>query len=687
MSPKPEPPVAERQPHVTELHGERRVDDYHWMRDRDDPRVRAYLEAENAYTDAVMEPVAALKQQLYDEILARIKQTDLSVPSRIGEYFYYSRTEEGKQYRTFCRRHGSLDGDEQVILDQNALAEGHPYCALRAMAVSPDHRVLAFSVDLTGAERYTIRFKDLRSGEMLEDEIPGAYTDIAWGNDNRTVFYTTLDEAHRPHRVWRHRLGEDSADDELIYQDADEAFYVGVEKTRSRQYVLITSGSNTTTEVRWLDADTPDGEFRLMRARESKHEYYVEHHGSRFLILSNKDAIDFKLVEAPVEDPSKEHWSERIAHRPGVMLESVDAFRGHQVLVEREDGLRRLRVFDVASGEEHHVDFPEPVYTVSVGSNPEFDTTELRFVYTSLVTPDSVFDYDMRSRERELKKETEVLGGYDRTQYVSERVRATAADGTPVPISLVYRKGLSRDGSAPLELYGYGSYGISSNPGFSSERLSLLDRGFVCAIAHIRGGGDLGRRWYENGKLLDKKHTFDDFIACAEFLVDEGYTASDRLVIRGGSAGGLLMGAVVNARPDLFGVVVAKVPFVDVVNTMLDASLPLTVTEWEEWGNPQEKEFYDYIRSYSPYDNIEPREYPHMLITSGLNDPRVSYWEPTKWTAKLRTMNRGKSTILLKTNMGAGHAGASGRYDALDERALEYAFVLRHLDAPFEAVK
>lgn len=674
------PPVAKVIPKAGTVHGEVRVDDYYWLRERDNPEVIQYLEAENAYTEAVMKPTAALQEKLYQEMLGRIKETDLSVPERIEDYYYYSRTEEGKQYRIHCRKRGSLEADEQVLLDENRLAEGKVYFRLGVFEVSPNHQLLAYSVDSTGAETYRIYVKNLDTGELLSDEIPNTYYSVEWGNDNRTLFYTTLDEAKRPYKLFRHTLGSDPAADELVHLEEDDAYFLSISKTRSQKYMILRLASNTTTENWFLDADRPEGDFRLIHPRQHKMEYEVEHHGNRFFILTNENAINFKLMEAPVSNPAKKNWREVIAHRDSVLLDDVDAFRNHLVISERAKGLRQLRVIDMTTGEHHHIDFPEPVYTVWLSRNPDFNTELVRFNYTSLVTPRSVYDYNMRSRQRELKKQYEVLGDYDPSLYASERIFAEAPDGTEVPISLVYKRALfNKDGGNPLWLYGYGSYGATIDPRFNSNRLSLLDRGFVFAIAHVRGGGALGRPWYEDGKLLNKRNTFTDFIACAEHLIAENYTSKDRLVISGGSAGGLLMGAVTNMRPDLFEAVVAKVPFVDVVNTMLDASIPLTVIEYEEWGNPHEKAYYDYIKSYSPYDNVTTQDYPDMLITAGLNDPRVQYWEPAKWTAKLRAMKTDDNLLLLKTNMGAGHSGASGRYEYLREIAFEYAFVLHVL--------
>lgn len=669
------PPVAKTDSKTDTVHGEERIDNYFWLREKSNTEVIEYLEAENRYTEAMMQHTEDFQEQLYQELLGRIQETDLSVPEKMGDYYYYTRTEEGKQYPIYCRKRGSLEAEEEILLDQNALAEGHEYLELGVYKISPNHQLLAYSTDTTGGESYTLYVKDLNTGQLLADQIPNTYYSVEWANDNQTLFYTTLDAAKRPYKLHRHQLGSDPAADALIYHETDESFFLDVSKTRSKAYLLMELENINTSEVHYLEADQPTSDFTVISPRQSELEYSVEHHGDQFLIVTNVDAVNFKLMRAAVSDPSRENWEEIIPHREAVKLDSVSAFHNHLVISEREDGLQKIRVRNFTTDEEHAVDFPEPVYMVRQGRNPEFDTNTLRFNYASLVTPMSVFDYAMDARTRELKKQDEVLGGYDPSLYESERIFAKATDGTAIPISLVYKKGLVKDGGNPLLLYGYGSYGINSEPYFSSNRLSLLDRGFIYAIAHIRGGEEMGRAWYENGKLLHKRNTFTDFIACAEHLIAEKYTVSNKIVIQGGSAGGLLMGAVTNMRPELFEIVIAKVPFVDVVNTMLDASIPLTVIEYDEWGNPNEKKFYDYIKSYSPYDNIEAKEYPHILVTAGLNDPRVHYWEPAKWTAKLRALKTGDNQLLLKTEMGAGHGGPSGRYDYLREIAFEYAFI------------
>ncbi len=677
---QPEPPRAKIIPHISTVHGDSRVDNYFWMRDKNDADVMRYLRDENTHTEAVMKPVEGLQQKLYEEIVGRIKETDLTVPVRRDDYFYYTRTEQGKQYAIYCRKRGSLDAPEQVLLDGNLLAEGHGYSLVGVFSVSPDHRLLAYSLDVVGDEDYKIQVKDLTTGELLSDEIPNTYYTLEWANNNRTFFYTTLDESRRPYKVFRHTLGVHK--DELVYHETDARFSVHVSKTKSNAFVLIAIDSAVTSEIRYLPAGDPGGEFRIVIPREHEVEYSIAHHEDWFYVVTNDGAKTFRMMRTPSTNPGKENWEEVIPARAEVTLEGAEAFRDHLVVYEREDGLPKIRIDEFKTGASHYIEFPEPVYTASGGPNPEYDSKLFRFNYTSLITPASVFDYDMETRERELKKQYEVLGGYDPSDYQSERIHATAPDGVRVPVSLVYRKGLRRDGSAPALMYGYGAYGHSSDPAFNSDRLCLLDRGFVFAIAHVRGGGDLGKPWHDDGKLLKKKNTFYDFVACAELLIRERYTAADRLAAIGGSAGGLLMGAVANMRPELFEVIVAKVPFVDVLNTMLDPTLPLTISEYEEWGNPEQKEFYDYIRSYSPYDNIEAKPYPKILATGGLNDPRVSYWEPAKWVAKLRALKTNDSLLLLKTNMDSGHFGASGRYERMKETAFDYAFILHALGLP-----
>jgi oligopeptidase B len=677
----PRPPVARVVAKVDTTHGDVRVDNYFWLRDdeRKNPDVISYLEAENTYTSAMMRHTEPLQEKLFQEMRGRIKETDLSVPDRIGPYYYYQRTEAGKQYPILARKRGNLEAAEEVLLDLNVLAEGKRFFSLGAFDVSPDHRLLAFAMDTTGAERYTLMVKDLTSGQVLPDRIENVNGNTEWAEDNRTLFYGMSDAANRPYRVHRHVLGTPTSQDALVAEEPSELFRIGVGKTKDRKYLILNTGSFNSSEVRFLDASNPTGEFRLIRAREPEVIYSVQHHNGRFLIRTNDGATNFKLVEAPAANPAKENWRDVVPASDAVLLDGFDVFRNHLVLYQRENALRRIRIVEAQGGATHDITFPEQVYTVFGGSNPEFDTQTLRFTYTSMVTPSSVFDYDMVRRTREVKKTTEVVGGYDPSQYATERTWARAQDGTMVPVSLVYKKPFERNGQRPLLLYAYGSYGSSTDPTFSSSNLSLLDRGVVYAIAHIRGGQEMGRQWYDQGKLMNKKNTFTDFISVAEHLVSQGYTSRERLAIRGGSAGGLLMGVVVNMRPDLFRAVVADVPFVDVINTMLDASIPLTAGEWLQWGDPRQPEAYAYMKSYSPYDNVERKAYPAMLVTTGLNDSRVAYWEPAKWVAKLRTMKTDNNVLLMRTNMGAGHGGSSGRYDALREQALRYAFILDQL--------
>ena len=673
-----DPPAAPKRPVTLTAHGDDRVDEWYWLRQKDDPEVLALLEAENAHTAEVLAPTAGLQQTIYEEIVARILETDLSVPARKGEWWYVTRTVEGLQYPIFCRRKGEPEGPEEVILDQNVLAEGHDYFAVANTAVSPDTNRLAYATDADGSERYTLHVRDLTTGDDLADEVPDTYYGVAWGADSATLFYTRVDEAMRPYQLWRHVVGTPAADDVLLFQEDDERFFVGVGGTKDEQYVVLGVESKITSEIHVLPAGDPLGAFRVIEPRSQGVEYHCEHHEGRFFVVTNAGgAENFKLMEAPAADPGRANWTEVIPHRADVKLDGIDVFAHHLALFERAGGLRRISVRRLADGDTHVIEQREAVSTVFPDANLEFDSTVLRFGYTSMVTPRSVYDYDMEARSRELLKQTPVLGGYDPDDYVTGRLWATASDGEQVPISFVHRKGVAADGSAPALLYGYGSYEISIEPTFSPLRLSLLDRGVVYAIAHIRGGGELGRRWYENGKMLRKTNTFTDFVAAAEHLIAQGYAAPDRLAMRGGSAGGLLMGAVLNLRPDLFRAVVADVPFVDVLTTILDETLPLTVTEWEEWGNPKaDPEVYAYIKGYSPYDNVAAVDHPTVLALAGLNDPRVSYWEPAKWVQRLRDRGTGGQPVLLKTEMGAGHGGPSGRYDSWKEEALIYAFLL-----------
>ncbi len=645
----------------------------------------ALLEAENEWTATVLAPTEALQGTLFEEIKARVQETDLSVPVRQGPWWYYSRTVEGQQYAIHCRKavtdpdefEPAAGVDEVVLLDENDLAEGTDYFALGAFDVSPDHRLVAWSSDTSGGERYTMRVRDLTTGVDLDDVLEDTYYGTAWSADGASLFYVRPDETVRPHQLWRHHLGSPAEDDVLVREEPDARFFLGVGLSKDRRFVYCHVGSKITDEWWYLDADNPTGEFSVIEPRRQGLEYSVEHKGDHFWIVTNADgAENFKLVRAPEDDPGRDRWETVVDARPDVTLGRVEVFADWLILHERADAIRRIRVLG-DDGSDHVIEPPEAVSTTSGGANAEFDSHLLRYGYTSMVTPSSVYDYDLRTRARTLRKRQPVLGGYDPADYATERVWATAPDGVEVPMSVVFKHGFERDGRAPALLYGYGSYEISIDPTFSSARLSLLDRGFVFAIAHVRGGGELGRRWYDDGKLLHKRNTFTDFIACAEALISDGWTSPDRLAIRGGSAGGLLMGAATNLAPHLFAAVVAEVPFVDCVNTILDPSLPLTVTEWEEWGNPvEDPEVYAYMRSYGPYENVEAVEYPAILATAGLNDPRVSYWEPAKWVAELRTTGTGSRPVLLKTEMGAGHGGPSGRYDAWRDEALVYAFIL-----------
>ncbi|MEW6735795.1 MAG: S9 family peptidase [Acidobacteriota bacterium] len=669
-------PAAKKITKTSTIHSETRVDNYFWLREKTNPEVISYLESENAYTNTMMKSTEAFQETLYKEILSRIKETDLSVPYRESGYYYYSRTEQGKQYQILCRKRGDLNANEEIILDLNELAKGNKFLALGSSQVSPDGNLLAYSLDTSGFRQYTLYVKDLRTGQLLPDRIENSSYAV-WANDCKTFFYVTEDHAKRPYRLYRHTLGKSG--DELIYEEKDELFRLSVYATKSRAYIIFSVSSFTASETHYLSADRPYDTFKVLLPREAEHRYYVNHHGESFYIRTNQGAKNFRLVSAPVRDPGKENWKEVVPHRKDITLEGVDLFINHYVLFEREDGLVRIRITDLRNGQTHRVDFPEPVYAAFANANPEFNTNIFRFSYQSFVTPSSVFDYNMDTRSRELLKQTEVLGGYDASLYQSERIYATAQDGTRVPISLVYRKDLKRDGTRPMLLNGYGSYGASIPVTFSLTRLSLLNRGVIYAHAHVRGGGDLGEEWHDQGKMLNKRNTFTDFIAAAEHLIGEKYTAKDRLVIEGTSAGGLLMGAVVNLRPDLFKAVIARVPFVDVINTMLDASLPLTVGEYQEWGNPNIKAEYDYMKSYCPYTNLAAKDYPAMLVKTSLNDSQVMYWEPAKYVARLRELKTDKNPLLFKVNMAAGHGGASGRYDALRDNAFDYAFILTQL--------
>ena len=668
------PPVAKKIPKTLEMFGDKRVDDYFWLREKSDAAVIDYLKAENAYTETVLGPMKGFQETLYKDMLGRIKETDENVPYKKGAYYYYSRTEAGKQYAIYCRKAGSLTAKEEVILDLNKLAEGKPFLGLSDFAVSPDGKWLAYSLDFTGFRQYTLYFKNLDTGKTLDDKAERV-TSIAWARDNKTVFYTTEDATtKRSNQLFRHRLGDKL--DVLLFEEKDELYGLGVEATRSEQYIIATSSSSETTEQRLLDARKPYSDFALYLPRRENIKYGIDHHGNDFYITTNDKGRNYRLVKTPVGPANEKAWTEIIPHRDDVKLDGVDMFKDFFVAIEKFGGLPKLRVFDIKSAKAQDISFPEAAYEASPGQNAEFDTKSYRFNYGSLVTPNSVIDYEVRTQARTLKKQQEVLGGYKPEEYQSERIMVKAADGAMVPVSMVYKKSLKKNGPQPLLLYGYGSYGISMPLGMRSSRLALIDRGMIYAIAHIRGGGEMGKAWHDNGKMMKKKTTFADFVSVAEHLVNNKYTDPSQLVIQGGSAGGLLMGAVTNLRPDLFKAVVSQVPFVDVMSTMLDASLPLTVGEYLEWGNPNEKPAYEYMRSYSPYDNLSKRAYPAMLVETSLNDSQVMYWEPAKYVAKLRTLKTDNNALLLKTNMDAGHGGASGRYDYLKEIAITYSFVL-----------
>jgi len=669
-----QPPTTEKKPKVTEINGDRLVDNYFWLREKTNPAVIAHLEAENAYAAAVMKPTEALQEKLYKEILSHIKQTDVTVPYRWGDYFYYTRTIEGQQYPLFCRKLKSLEAPEQVLLDLNEMAKGQKFMSVGAFAPSDDGNLLAYSTDNTGYRQYTLQVKNLKTGEMLPERIERV-DNVAWSTDNKTIFYVTEDQVtKRSDKFFRHVLGDDKSD--LIYEEKDELFDIGVGRSRDKAVILLGAYSKTSTEFRFIPAADPNAAWKIILPRQPEHEYDVDHRGDLFYIRTNKGAKNFRVVTAPVSDPSEKNWKEFVAHRPAVKVEDINLFADYAVLSEWENGLEQIEIVDFKENARHRVAFPEPVYSTNLSNNREFNTTVLRYNYQSLTTPSSVFDYDMNTRKATLMKQTEIPGGFDKNNYKAERVFATASDGTKIPMSVVYRKTVKLDGSAPALLYGYGSYGISIPPTFSASRLALLDRGVVYVIAHIRGGGELGEPWRDAGRMMNKLNTFTDFIACAEHLVNNKYTSKNRLVIQGGSAGGLLMGAVTNMRPDLFKAVVAQVPFVDVLNTMLDGSLPLTTSEYIEWGNPNEKAAYDYMKKYSPYDNIHKADYPAMLVKVSLNDSQVPYWEGSKLVAKLRDYKTDKNPLILKVNMGAGHGGASGRYDAIHETSFDYAFML-----------
>lgn len=675
----PAPPMAKKVPKVTEVNGVKLVDNYFWLRDKKNPEVKAYLEAENAYTDAVMKPTEALQKKLYDEMLSRIKETDVEVPYKDGGYFYYVRTEAGKQYPIHCRKRGSMDAPEEVILDVNELAKGQTFMSLGAFDVSDDSNLLAYTTDNAGFRQFTLAVKDLRTGKILPDHAERVDS-IAWANDNKTLFYTVEDATtKRGYQMYRHTVGA-TGKDPLVYEEKDERFDIGTGKTRSKAYIFLFSGSHTTTEVRYIPADQPMAEWKVMEPRKQDVEYYPDHNGGFFYIRVNDTGRNFRLVKAPVSDPSKENWQEILPNRTDVMLEDTDYFKNYYVLYEREKGLPQMLVCDLRTSECKHLEFPEPAYVSYSYVNREFDATKFRYGYQSFITPQSVFEYDMAGGTSTLLKQKEVPGGYDRKRYEVERTYATASDGMKIPVTVLHLKGAKRDGKSAMYLTGYGSYGYAYDIGFNSNIFSLVDRGVVAAVAHIRGGGEMGKAWHDDGRMMHKKNTFTDFIACAEHLVSQGYGSKDRLVIEGRSAGGLLMGAVLNMRPDLFHAALVGVPFVDVMNTMLDETVPLTVPEFEEWGNPKEKPAFDYMITYSPYDNIENKLYPNILVRTSFNDSQVMYWEPAKYVAKMRALRTDHNLLILKTKMDpGGHGGSSGRYDRLKDNAFDYAFFLTQM--------
>jgi len=675
----PVPPVAKIVPHITEVNGRKMVDNYAWLREKSNPEVRAYLEKENAYTDSIMKPTEPFQKTLYDEMLSRIKETDVEVPYREGDYFYYTRTEAGKQYPIRCRKKAAADAPEEIPLDINQLAAGQAFMTVQAFAVSPDGNLLAYTYDNTGFRQFTLAVKDLRTGKTLVDHAERVGS-VVWASDNQTIFYTQEDAvSKRQYRLYRHIAG--SADpDTLVYEEPDERFSVRAFKTRSQSFIFLIIHSHTTSEARFIPATQPDAEWKIIEPRQQGVEYYPDHNGDSFYIRVNDTGRNFRLVSAPITDPGSKNWHEVMAHNPAIMIDETDFFKNFCVLYERESGLPQIRVIDLRNGQSKRIAFPEPAYAAYSYVNHVYDTTEFRYGYQSPITPPSVFSYDMDKGASTLLKQKEVPGGYDPAKYEVEQIYAVASDGVKIPISVLRLKNAKLDGTGPLYLYGYGSYGISIDMFFNSNIFSMVDRGVVYAVAHIRGGGEMGKAWHDAGRMMNKKTTFTDFIACAEDLLKRGYGSKDRLTIEGRSAGGLLMGAVLNLCPDLFHAAIVGVPFVDVINTMLDESLPLTVGEFEEWGNPKEKAAFDYMITYSPYDNIEAKAYPNMLVKTSFNDSQVMYWEPAKYVAKMRATRTDKNILLLKTNLSpAGHGGASGRYDRLHESAFDYAYLLTQM--------
>lgn len=673
------PPVAEKIPKELKIHNHSRIDNYYWLNQRDNPKVIDYLKAENSYLDTMMSHTNDFQKSLFDEIVGRIKQTDESVPYKDNGYFYYRRYKEGKEYPIYCRKKENLDSEEEIMLNVNEMAKGYEFYQVSGLAVSPNNQYLAYGVDTLSRRKYDVFIKDLKTGKILKDKIHNTTGSATWANDNASLFYQLKDETLRSYKIMKHKLGDDSTSGLEVYHEKDPTFSTSVYKTKSNKYLVIANYSTLSREFRFLDADNPDGKFKIFHAREPKLEYSISHYGDKFYIVTNWNAKNFKLMETSVNATSKENWKDLIPHREDVLLEGIEIFKDYLIVNERENGLTKLRVIKWDDNSEYYLDFEEETYTADISINRDFDTEILRYEYSSLTTPNSTYDYNLSTKKKTLLKQQEVVGEFNPKDYHAERLYANADDGTEIPISLVYKKGLEKDGTNPLLLYGYGSYGASMNPYFSSVRLSLLDRGFIYAIAHIRGGQELGRDWYDDGKLLNKKNTFTDFIACGKYLIDQKFTNSEKMFAMGRSAGGLLVGAVSNMASDLFKGIVAAVPFVDVVTTMLDESIPLTTGEYDEWGNPNDKQYYDYMLSYSPYDNVEAKNYPAILVTTGLHDSQVQYWEPAKWVAKLRAMKTDDNLLLLKTSFESGHGGKSGRFEKYRETAFEFSFLLDQL--------
>ena len=675
------PPLALKIKKKLSANGNIRIDNYYWLNERDNPKVINYIKAENEYTEQIMADYAEFKEKIYSEIIGRIKQNDESVPYKENGYYYYTRFEEGKEYPIYCRKKGDLASVEEVLLNVNKLAKGYAYFHISGIFISPDNNVMAYGVDTFGRRLYTVYFKNIQTSKIFDITIPNTSGHLAWANDNKTIFYCMKDaQTLRTGKIFSHKLGSTLKNDALIYEEKDETFNTTIFKTKSHQYIMIAAYSKTSDEFHYLLSSRPEGKFKIIQPRKNNLEYSVNHFKDKFYIITNYKAKNFRLMETSIRNPGIKNWKELIPHRKDVLLENIEIFSKYFVLTERKNGLIHLRIVNWRTKKGNYINFGEEAYLASVGINPEFDSNWLRFNYSSLTTPGSVFDYNMATGKRILKKQTEILGNFNSHNYVVKRLYAKARDGKKIPISIVYKKGIKPDTNNPLLLYGYGAYGLSADPSFSSVRLSLLDRGFIYAIAHIRGGQEMGRNWYEDGKMLHKLNTFYDFIDCAEYLIKKKYTNPDKLFALGGSSGGLLIGSVINMRPDLFKGVIAAVPFVDVVTTMLDESIPLTTSEYDEWGNPNDPLYYNYILSYSPYDNVKPLNYPAILILTGLNDSQVQYWEPVKWVAKLRTLNKSKNLLLLNTNMQAGHTGASGRFEIFKETALQYAFMFKILD-------